>query len=239
MNIEDIESLLNLYVRNGINSLFTAIPCRVVKSDLDEQRLDVEILVDRVNADGSTQKHSIILDVPLVFPASQSSMFSFPVNPNDTVLCIFSQRGIDRFKGGSNSSAPPLSNRKYSKNDAMAIPGLFGFSSAVNNPSKRNLSHSTDDATLTHNIGSGNECEVRLKSSGDIQVNTASSSNNIDFSIGGSKVLSLSSSEADFNVPVTAPEFTTDSGVVLGTHTHAQGNDSDNNTQAETDPPTT
>ena len=56
--------------------------------------------------------------------------------------------------------------------DAIAIPGLFPFGKALNNPSKRNLAHNTKDAVLTHNIGTSGECEVRLKENGDIQLNT-------------------------------------------------------------------
>src|SRR5690606_29354382 len=49
---------------------------------------------------------------------------------------------------------------------------LFSFPSAVNNPDKRTLDHDTNDTVMVHNIGTGSECEVRLKASGDVIINS-------------------------------------------------------------------
>lgn len=166
-------SLLNQYITNQVNGLFTAIPC-VVQGQIDmaTQRVDVRPLVNRVTTDGESRELSPILGVPVVFPASKTSQFSFPISAGDTVLCVFSQRSIARFKLGEANPADPIDFGKYSKNDAIAIPGLFTFPDAKNDPAKRTWSHSTDDAVLVHNIGSGSECEVRLKSGGDVIINT-------------------------------------------------------------------
>jgi phage baseplate assembly protein gpV len=167
-----IEGLLNQYSKNSTNAMFTSIPGRVVGTpNLAEQRVDVQILVNKVTTDNVSREHTVLLNVPLVFQGSQSSQFSFPVVSGDTVLLVFSQRSIDRFKLGGKEPHTPADFRKYSKNDAMALPGLFSFTDAINNPSKRTLSHSTDDAVVSHNIGTSNECEVRLKASGGIVIN--------------------------------------------------------------------
>lgn len=167
-----LEGILKQYTTNTMNAMFTAMPGRVVgKPNLAEQRVDIQLLVNKVTTDDVSREHPILLNVPLVFQGSSSSQFSFPVRTGDTVLVVFSQRSIDRFKLGAKQPHTPADFRKYSRNDAMAIPGLFTFPDAVNNPSKRKLSHSTDDAVITHNIGTGAECEVRLKSSGDIIIN--------------------------------------------------------------------
>jgi phage baseplate assembly protein gpV len=167
-----IEGLLNQYSKNSTNAMFTSIPGRVVGTpNLAEQRVDVQILVNKVTTDNVSREHTVLLNVPLVFQGSQSSQFSFPVVSGDTVLLVFSQRSIDRFKLGGKEPHTPADFRKYSKNDAMALPGLFSFTDAINNPSKRTLSHSTNDAVVSHNIGTSNECEVRLKASGGIVIN--------------------------------------------------------------------
>lgn len=172
--MEDIglESLLRQYITNTVNGMFTAIPAKVVGDvNLAQQRVDVQILIDRVTTDDVPQKHPIILGVPLLFQGSSTSQFSFPVKNGDTVLCVFSQRSLDRFKLGANNTHTPLDFRKYSRADAMALPGLFTFPDAVNNPSKHSLPHSVEDAVVVHNIGTDAECEVRLKASGDVVVN--------------------------------------------------------------------
>lgn len=175
MNQNDgLESLLKQYVGNGLNNTFTAMPARVINSDLATQKVDVQLLVNRLNADDTTTVRPPVLGVPLMFQGSVSSQFSFPVRAGDTVLVVFGMRNIDRFKGGSTDPHDPLTNRKYDRNDAIAIPGLFPFSQARNNPSKHSLDHSVDDAVISHNLGSGSENEVRLKANGDIIVNSPS-----------------------------------------------------------------
>ncbi len=216
-----LEGLLRQYITNSQNQVFTSMPGKIERVvDLGEQRVDVQLLVDRVTPDNGTLKHPVILNVPLVFPGSRTSQFSFPVSEGDTVLCVFSQRSIDRFKLGANDNHRPINLAKYSRNDCMAIPGLFSFPSAANRPDRRNLSHDTSDAVMSHNLNSSNECEIRLKADGGVIINAASGSD-ITLNIGGTEVLKINESVADFGVPITAPEVTTDSGVVLSTHTHS------------------
>jgi hypothetical protein len=171
-----LEEILRLAFKSQMNSIFTAIPCIVVKVyDLGKkQQVDVQSAINVLYKDDTVAEHAPIFGVPVVFPASRTSMLSFPINVGDTVLCIFSQRGMDNFKLGSGSPMAPTDFRKHDARDAIAIPGLFPFGKALNDPAKRTLSHSTADAVLTHNIGTGTECEVRLKANGDIQLNTPS-----------------------------------------------------------------
>jgi len=226
--MEDIslEGLLRQYTKNSINNMFTSIPARIIGSpNLAEQRVDVEILINRVTTDDLPRSHPILLNVPLVFQGSNTSQFSFPVNTGDTVLLVFSQRSIDRFKLGAKTAHVPTDFRKYSRNDAMALPGLFTFADAVNNPSKRSLSHSTDDAVMTHNIGTGEECEVRLKASGDIVVNAPG--NNVTVNCDTSTVNADTSSEvntasatinASSDTTINSPETTVTGNMLIQGH---------------------
>ena len=175
--MEDVTlpQLLSQYITNAKNELFTAMPARVVSvQDLAEQRVDVQLLVDRVTPEDTTNPHPVVLNVPLMFPGSKSAMFSFPVDVGDTVLCVFSQRSIERFKLGSETNHRPSRLSKYSRDDAIAIPGLYSFPSARNNPDLRNLSHDTGDTVVTGNIGTSSECEVRFKPTGDVIINSPS-----------------------------------------------------------------
>jgi hypothetical protein len=60
--------------------------------------------------------------------------------------------------------------RSFDKRDAIAIPCVNPFSKSINNPDTRTLFHNVDDMVMTHNIGSVNECEFRLTSSGETWV---------------------------------------------------------------------
>lgn len=239
MESVSLEGVLRQYITNSINGMFTAIPCRVLTVvDAGEQRVDVQPIIDRVKPDNTVLEHPPILSVPLIYPGSRSSQFSFPVEVGDTVLCIFSQRSIDRFKLGSNSNHRPTDLRKYSRNDAMAIPGLFSFPSAVNNPDKRTLDHSTDDAVVTHNIGTAQECEVRLKSDGNVVINSPG-----EVTVNSSTAVVNAESTVNGNLTVNGDvafngSSVTHNGTDIGdTHTHSQPSDSAGDTESETNPP--
>ena len=155
--------------------MYTSIPCRVVtvRSSLNDQRVDVQPLTNRVLPDGTSKEQPSILNVPVIFPASKKAAMTFPVDVGDTVLCVFSQRSTDGFKAGSGASTYTAQDkRRFSIRDAIAIPGLFPFEAAVNNPAKRKWTHSTRDMVLVNNIGKETECEFRLKENGDIEMRT-------------------------------------------------------------------
>lgn len=157
------------------STLYTAIPCRVVtvKSSLEDQRVDVQPLPKNRLRDGTTKDSATIPNVPVIFPSSSKSSITFPVDVGDTVLCVFSQKSLDSFKASNSAETySPVDSRRFDIRDAIAIPGLFPFSQSPNNPSKHKFTHSTRDLVMVHNLGSANECEVRLKESGDIELRT-------------------------------------------------------------------
>lgn len=171
----DSEELLRASFENMIRGVYTAIPgvvVEVTEASLKEQRVDVQPLVNILGVDGSSKARPTIYSVPVIFPASKRSAFTFPVEEGDTVLCVFSMRGTETFKAGEGRPQPPSDLSCYSGKDAFVIPGLFPFKLAVNNPSKRTLSHSTKDTVIAHNIGTGSECEIRLKPDGGVTISS-------------------------------------------------------------------
>lgn len=203
----DFGGVIDQYIINKRNEMFTSIPCVIVgRPDLKRQRIDVRILVNKITTDDEIRELPPILDVPLVFPGSRTSQFSFPVSEGDTVLCVFSQRSIDRFKLGSDQPASPMDFSKYSKKDAVAIPGLFTFPDARNDPSKRSLSHNVDDTVMTHNIGTNAECELRLTKDGNVIINAPG--NDVTVNCDNSTINSSSSSTVNTSTAtVNADEF--------------------------------
>ena len=161
-----LDLVLEEFFNYKISSIYTAIPCRVVtvRSSLEDQRVDVQPLPNRRLPDDTFKEHSTILNVPVVFPASKKASLTFPIDVGDVVLCVFSQRATDTFKGSSGAKTyTPQDRRKFDIRDAIAIPGLFPFKDAVNDPAKRKWTHSTRDLVIVNNIGQETECEVRLK----------------------------------------------------------------------------
>jgi len=181
-----VKALFDYQMRN----VFTAIPAKVMQvEDTEEQRVAVKPLINNVFPDwDDSVEFPTILSVQVMFPSSSTSAFTFPINAGDTVLLVFAQSCIDVFKSGDGTTQPPSDYRRFDKRDAIAIPGLFPFGMAVNQQSKRTLTHSTDDVVVAHNLGTEAECEIRLKPTGKIEVN----GNQIDISsstkIGGNLI---------------------------------------------------
>lgn len=167
------ESATKALFEYQMRNIFTAIPAKVMMvENAGEQRVSVKPLVNAVFPDwDDSEEFPTILSVPLMYPSSSSSAVVFPVHAGDTVLIVFAQSCMDVFKGGDGSAQPPSDYRRFDKRDAIAIPGLFPFGSAINQVSKHTLPHSTDDLVVFHNLGTSAECELRMKQSGKIEVN--------------------------------------------------------------------
>jgi hypothetical protein len=174
------ESATKALFEYQMRNIFTAIPAKVMMvENAGEQRVSVKPLVNAVFPDwDDSEEFPTILSVPLMYPSSSSSAVVFPVHAGDTVLIVFAQSCMDVFKGGDGSAQPPSDYRRFDKRDAIAIPGLFPFGSAINQVSKHTLPHSTDDLVVFHNLGTSAECELRMKQTGKIEIN----GNQIDIS---------------------------------------------------------
>lgn len=153
-------------------NMYTSIPGVVISVDsLEEQRITVQPTVNMRSADGiDVTERPPILNVPLHMPVTREGGLTYPISPGTPVYLIFSMRGLQNWKRGNGSPAAPSDIRRFDVRDCVAIPGIYPFSEARNQ--NRSLSHSVDDVVLVHNIGTGNEVEIRLKPNGDVFVNS-------------------------------------------------------------------
>ena len=266
--MEDISltGVLSQVAQESLNRTFTSMVGRVINnSGLEEGRVDVQIIVNKRTTDGEVREYPPILAVPLLWPSSSTSMVSFPVNVGDNVLLVFSQRDIDNFKLGATNCHEPSTNRKYSINDAVAIPCVFPFSQNVSKSSKRKLQHSPKDLCIAHNIG-GSEAHINIDTEGTVSVETPAnvkvkaskdisvenegntsikttgpvsvdSSATIDLSIGGTPKLSLTASQAVFTVPIIVPDMINTAGISFNAHRHPQEPDFGGNKENDTGAP--
>lgn len=174
-----IESLMSDYINTqfqiSMAEIYTALPCIVtnVVGSFDTQRVDVQPAINTLYKDGTSDEHTQILGVPVLLPGGARSLVSFPINVGDTVMCIFSQRSMDNFKIGNGQPTVPNDYRKFSDQDAVAIPGLFAFAKSVNRPSIRKYPHDPKtELVIAHNIASGTEVMIQFKQNGDMVINT-------------------------------------------------------------------
>lgn len=166
-----LQELLESFFKYKMQEIWTACPCVIltIHDDLFDQRVDVQPILARRYDNGDDQEYPPILSVPVVFQSSSTSGMTYPVNVGDAVLCVFSKVGTDTFRAAEdNDITIPVDFRSFDYRDAVAIPGLFSFAQAINNPEKYTLSHDTRDLNITHNIGSGQEARVKLGADGSI-----------------------------------------------------------------------
>lgn len=219
MQDSSFEEINKLFFMRHSATMYTCLPCVVVSvDDLARQMISVQPSINKKYKNGNWEEQAVITGVPVVFPASRTSSFTFPINVGDTVLCVFSQRGMDNFKSGTGSPATPPDFRRFSNRDAVAIPGLFPFSKAINNPARRNNSHSLFDAVIAHNIGTGGECEIRLKENGDVIIDSPTKVTvNCEDAIVNSTTVDINASTMTVDVATTTwnGNITFNSNVVL------------------------
>lgn len=155
------------------SNIYTSIPAVVVSVvNMGEMLLNVKPTVNMRSDDGlMIQERPPILNVPLVMPVSKEGGLTFPVKAGDLVWLTFSMRGLDAWKASNGYPSTPLDMRKFDIRDCVAHPCVYPASQSPNSPSKRSLDHNPEDVVLVHNIGSGNEVEIRLKAGGGVEIN--------------------------------------------------------------------
>lgn len=165
-----LTELLDNCLSYQLDDLHTMLPAVIIAIDYTTRKVSVQPLVKKRKRDGDNdakglQDMAIIQNVPIVTPASKLAMLSIPVKVGDEVLLGFFERSVDNYLY-SDGSKPidPQDYRKHDYNDAVAIIGLNTFKSA--------LGLHPEDTVLMMNVGTGQECKLSLKPSGDIQMDT-------------------------------------------------------------------
>lgn len=165
--------VINGLVEANTSRLNTSLPGVIVKVRTDDYSvfLDVQPTVNMLTGAGESVPRSVILNVPTIMPLSSTGGLQFELNIGDPVLLVFSQRGLEAWKGSDGKPSVPTSMRMFDPRDCVAIPCVFPKQITPANPSKHKNSHSASDVVLVHNIGKSNEVEIRLKKSGDVVIN--------------------------------------------------------------------
>lgn len=171
----DLEAILTNYLESYLQTCFYSLPAIVVGvKDQEELRVDVKILTNHEYKDGSELEYATIYSVPCIMPSTPNSSITFPVVIGTTVLLVFSQVDIQKFKLGTTTPHSTMTNRWSDINDAVAIIGLNPFNKSPNKKTNRKLPHNPEDFVMAHNIGTSLESEVRIKSDGSVHINAPS-----------------------------------------------------------------
>ncbi|MGJ7513643.1 Gp138 family membrane-puncturing spike protein [Pseudomonas baetica] len=164
----DILGMINNQIRAENHAAEQCFLARVTGVDMNNLTVNVQMLTLRYDADGDTEDDVPVLGVPLVMPSSSTSAITFPVQVGDVVVCVVSSSSIDNFKISNGQQMLPTEvndYRRFNAQDAIAFP----YSKRANN-TQYTFPHDPNDVSITHNIGTGNECTVVLKADGNVEV---------------------------------------------------------------------
>ena len=155
-----LEEAIQLAIWGEISGkLHTAIPAKVSKYDSSGPSVEVQPVVKRVYYDGTELSLPVIVSVPVIFPRTNRFHLSFPIEIEDMVLLIFSERSIAEFLQ-TNKESTPQNTRKFSLTDAIAIPGLFGFKKGSKIISDKNIEIIFDNMQI---VSDGKSIEMKAE----------------------------------------------------------------------------
>jgi hypothetical protein len=173
---EMVKRSIDGYASQNIN---TAIPCVVknVSNLQSDQTIDVLPLIDRVYEDSVVLEPSIILNVPVVFPAGDNGLLSFPIKVGDTVLVVFSMRSIDEWLDSNGSKQTPKDRRHHHRTDAIAIPGIYTKSTNLSpHPDNVELKYKNMSVVMKPDdtlVITSNQSSITMTPTGDINISAS------------------------------------------------------------------
>ena len=232
-----IQDTINSAFDYKMDNIHTSIPCIVlaVRDGGNGQMVDIQPTINQKLPDGTVKERPPILGVPISFPVSSSAGITYPIKVGDTGMAVFAMRNMDAWKAGNGRPSSPSNASKMSAGDAAFYPGIQPPGSAVNNPAKHVLTHSTEDTVMFANLGAV-ECEVRLKADGSIEINTSNQPVTINCSVANinaseeinltTPLMNVDSQNTLWTGPIThignytGTGVQTFNGIVFSTHRH-------------------
>ncbi len=197
-NVESMEFVLQQFRK----TIYTALPATIESYNTKTKRAKLVPAIKSISTDNKSSLLPVLVNVPVIFPASGAFTMHFPLAAGDAVLVVFSQRGIQNFKQDYQRSNPTNENvLDYDSPIAIAGFGAISFTPAETN----SASLQTNDGKNAVIIG---ESEVSLKLDNN---SVTVSSSDIKLSV-GSATATLTSSLFSSSVPIAAPDFTSSTG---------------------------
>jgi len=118
----NMSEMLDMSFKSGMAKIYTSMPATLIAFDPGTQRAQIQLGVKR-RQKGVWRDISVLVDVPVVFPGSQTWAFFYALSKGDEGWAHFSQRCIDDWLSAG-GSAQPSSLRMFDATDAMFQPGL-------------------------------------------------------------------------------------------------------------------
>lgn len=140
---DTLGSAILISIVEALKEVNTVLPGIVEEYDADARIASVRGAINLLMPDGRQLVRPLVQDAPVVFPEAGGYSIRYPLAVGDSVLILFSQRGLDSWKRVHALSAPGL-GPLFSENDAIV---LAGFGAAGNS------APAVDDALVLNGPG--------------------------------------------------------------------------------------
>lgn len=157
MNNFTLNSAIKRVFDNRILDLHTSMPAKIVEYNKDKCNATVKPVLKKKFFDGDELEIQVITNVPIVFPRTNRGSISFPLEKDDGVLLVFSERAMEYWLNKGEITIPG-DRRKFDLTDAIAIPGLFPFSTSTKIQSDNNFEIHFNNASII--INSNNKVDI-------------------------------------------------------------------------------
>lgn len=163
---------LEVFIRSFLQDLHTAMPAKVVEYDAEKQTIVAQPMTNRAieTIDGGelAERLPTIPDVPVAFPRSSAMFLSFPLEPGDAVMLVFSMRSLDTYLASQGKEpVDPIDFRIHDITDAVAFPGVYPAARALKDISTANLVLGNDEGGLQLHITPDGKLEIKVDGDAD------------------------------------------------------------------------
>lgn len=168
-----LQDVIDAALQRSFGELYVCRAGKVVSYDAEKQAVDAQPIHRETYFDEDGEEATtglpVIHRVPVMFPGGGGMRITFPVQPGDDVLLVFSDVGLDKYLSNGGQDIDPVALHQHDLTDAVAIPGLHSFSHAWTGASTSSMTMGRDGGPQIHFtpssvlLGDGSATESVLK----------------------------------------------------------------------------
>jgi len=122
--MQDLTDFMREFLDYYFAQVHTDLPGVVVAYDHNKRRATVQPSLKRRAGNKEYINFPLLIDVPVLFPATKRYLIHIPLEENDEVAVFFSERALEEWKNIGQDDIEDPDPRRYSLSDAYCIPGL-------------------------------------------------------------------------------------------------------------------
>ena len=131
---DTLESAVNFAFDQRMKNIYTCMPGIIVSYNSSNRTASVRGALDVLRTDSNESiQRKVIGRVPVIFPSGGGYQWEFPLNAGDPVLLLYSQRGLDKWKGNGYKQSRP-DPEFFSEKNAICIPAFGAGSGQATSP---------------------------------------------------------------------------------------------------------